>query len=280
MLTKEELLKPRFVLIPERPDGMYSICDEGYVINNFTGKILKHYMNRKSNGYAYVKLRISKTEAKSCHVGVLVGKAFVDNADSKPCINHIDGDKMNNNFTNLEWVTYKENSQHAHRKGLGKINTEDYNSRLSQADIWHIKDLKQRGLRNFELARFFDVTEMSIKGLTLRNSYRNAVKPNLNLLTPRFVVKSIYPFCPYSIGDIIVAEKNGRLFKTVSEFGNIFSPLEWWQHREVKDMPEKVLDTDGTTQTVTWLLINDHLVMRIGNIDLLASNVICFYQPA
>ncbi len=47
--------------------------------------------------------------------------AFVPNPDNKPQINHIDGDMQNNHHTNLEWVTNKENSEHAQRLGLMRV---------------------------------------------------------------------------------------------------------------------------------------------------------------
>jgi len=48
----------------------------------------------------------------------LLCKAFISNPENKAHVNHIDGNKINNNLSNLEWSTEKENSQHAVRTGL------------------------------------------------------------------------------------------------------------------------------------------------------------------
>lgn len=92
----------------------YSVSDEGFVRNNKTGKILKP--SKTSNGYLKVSL-----DRKSLNIHRLVANAFIEN-DGKTQVNHKDGNKKNNNVSNLEWCTPKQNVIHAQRLGLKKIN--------------------------------------------------------------------------------------------------------------------------------------------------------------
>ena len=66
------------------------------------GKILKP--GRSSNGYLSVNLCGSTN-----NVHKLVAEAFIPNPENKPCIDHINTDKMDNRAENLRWVTHKEN---------------------------------------------------------------------------------------------------------------------------------------------------------------------------
>lgn len=56
----------------------------------------------------------------------LVAEAFIPNPQNKATINHIDGNKLNNNVCNLEWATYSENGKHAFKMGLNIAQTTHY----------------------------------------------------------------------------------------------------------------------------------------------------------
>jgi hypothetical protein len=106
-------------------EGYYQISNQGNVrsidrfdgVHDRKGTIIKP--NLKQNGYLQVGLRM---HSKRKWIGVhrLVAIHFIENPDNKPQVNHIDGNKQNNTINNLEWVTAKENQNHATKLGLRK----------------------------------------------------------------------------------------------------------------------------------------------------------------
>ena len=89
-------------------EGLYWISNFGRVMRK--KKILS---NAVANGYYFVHLCKDGFVAKK-YVHRLVAEAFVPNLDKKPEVNHIDGNKKNNNTDNLEWCTQQENVKHAY----------------------------------------------------------------------------------------------------------------------------------------------------------------------
>ncbi len=71
----------------------------------------------KSCGYLIVTLCADGVR-KNKRIHRLMMEAFVPNPEGKAHVNHIDGNKLNNTLTNMEWATPKENSQHAVKLGL------------------------------------------------------------------------------------------------------------------------------------------------------------------
>lgn len=67
----------------------------------------------------YLRVGLSKNGySKHFYIHRLVALRFVPNPEGKPDINHKDGNKLNNHFTNLEWCTPQENNKHAKELGL------------------------------------------------------------------------------------------------------------------------------------------------------------------
>lgn len=93
----------------------YLISNLGSVKNTKTGLCLKPQLS--SNGYYNVTL--CKNGKKSTPlIHRLVAEHFLSKINQT--VNHIDGNKLNNNINNLEWITYSENLTHAHKSKLRK----------------------------------------------------------------------------------------------------------------------------------------------------------------
>lgn len=70
-----------------------------------------------ANTYKAINLPINN-KIKRINIHRLLARFFIPNPFNKPIVNHIDGNKWNNNLNNLEWVTGQENMQHAYKSGL------------------------------------------------------------------------------------------------------------------------------------------------------------------
>jgi len=94
----------------------YLISNTGNVWSNYKKDYLKPMKTPK--GYYTVSLCIDRLKKKTTSIHRLVAIHFLNNPENKPQVNHIDGDKLNNNMINLEWATNKENMNHAIQTGL------------------------------------------------------------------------------------------------------------------------------------------------------------------
>lgn len=109
------------------------------------------------DGYLWIGLKGSNKRMKKIHR--LIAETFIPNPDSKPVVNHIDGNKQNNEVANLEWVTYSENTQHAINIGLlvptqGEAHS---TSKLSDAETRDLIQGTLDGFTNEELGEMYNL---------------------------------------------------------------------------------------------------------------------------
>lgn len=134
--------------------GVYKVSNLGRV------KSLKYNKERflkqeKSKGYKRVSLS-KNNEVQRYLVHRLVANYFIINAHDKKCVNHINGDKLNNYANNLEWCTHSENERHSYDV-LGKINQ---NRKLTKQAI---KDIKENCIKGVNHLKKGNVSEFMIK---------------------------------------------------------------------------------------------------------------------
>lgn len=93
---------------PIKSHEKYFISNDGRVWSLFSREIMKQQIISE-----YMSVNIDYPHQFFQHIHRIVASAFCDNSFNKQCVNHKDGNKMNNNFENLEWVSVSENSIHA-----------------------------------------------------------------------------------------------------------------------------------------------------------------------
>ena len=98
-------------------EGYYEVSNLGKVRRCFAEKALKEQISNR--GYCRVCLCRDNVK-KSISVHKIVANAFIENPENKKTVNHINFDKSNNHVSNLEWMTIKENINHARDNGVYK----------------------------------------------------------------------------------------------------------------------------------------------------------------
>lgn len=114
------------------------------------------------DGYHNAQLYIGG-KPKTIKVHRIVALAFIPNPAGLPEVNHIDGNKLNNRVSNLQWISRKENMQHAYDTGLCDIKGEaNGRSKLSLSDVRDIKRQLATGRLQKDIAREFNVVIQTI----------------------------------------------------------------------------------------------------------------------
>ncbi len=183
-------------IILDSKESNYMISSSGIVLNTKTNKTMGSIPN-KYTGYRSVTIcqdGISHTFGIHILVAIyFINKPKVDD-NIKLEVNHKDGNKLNNNVSNLEWVTRSENIQHAFRTGLNKahpkIGIEHWNTKQTEETIHKICKMIQDGYNTFTIVKALNVSKDLVNNVRNGNTWKNISseynitnKPILNMDT-------------------------------------------------------------------------------------------------
>lgn len=145
-------------------EGKYKVSEFGVVFSLRRNKVLKTCF---SSGYPSLKLSDGKTITR-IDIHTIVAAAFIGERPKGYCVNHIDGVKTNNHYSNLEYCTQGQNVKHAFSTGLmnnkGEANA---NAKLNNKDISAIKSRLRNKEKGCVLAKEYNVSDKTISDIKL-----------------------------------------------------------------------------------------------------------------
>ena len=141
----------------------YDVLPDGKILNKRWNRYVKPQLNNK--GYGRVCLC-----GKYYFVHRLVAEKFIPNPNNYPQVNHKDGNKLNNNVGNLEWVSNQENRNHAVQNGLQIQGEKCPWAKLTKEDVIYIK--QHSDVKINELAKMFGVNRATIGDITHNRSWK------------------------------------------------------------------------------------------------------------
>lgn len=151
-----------------RKDNYYTL--EDYNITKY-GEVINKHNNRKikpqPNGKGYLRVIIGQ---RRYFVHRLVAQKYIPNPENKLQVNHKDGNKLNNYYENLEWVTNQGNREHAVKNGLQIYGEKCPWAKLTKENVLFI--LQDNSHNITELAKMFNVARITIRDIKLGRTWK------------------------------------------------------------------------------------------------------------
>ena len=145
----------------------YYITEDGKCYNDKTKKYLQGQIS--NSGYLNYNLSLTPQIKKRYYAHRLVAQNYLQNPNNLPEVNHKDGNKLNNNVENLEWVSSSENIKHSYELSLNpnQIKVYQFDTNLNLINVY--KSIAEAGRNGFSTSSIGQ--EIHKKQKTLTNGY-------------------------------------------------------------------------------------------------------------
>lgn len=206
----------------------YDVYEDGSIFSHYTNRFLKPDFTKK--GYYQVTLFIEK-KPKRIKVHRLVAMLFLEeNIENKPTVNHIDGNKINNHYSNLEWATFRENNQHAINHGLRNV-------AQSNSDRWLDDDFRERVSKKISKTQ----QERGVNKGSNNPRYKYIILYD-NKIIQRAELRSLLNVSQSSTDRIIKNAANGKIHKKLKELNITISEKEGQSIIENTSQEDKLVE--------------------------------------
>ncbi len=136
------------------------------------GRVMITRLN--STGYESISLRLHRGSKvkRNYMIHSLVARTFMTPVDGRECVNHKDGDRLNNDLQNLEFCTIAENNWHAKETGLA--NDRGHNSVLAkwtEQDVKRIRRMRENGATYAKIREKFPMAKSTLSYIVNSKTY-------------------------------------------------------------------------------------------------------------
>ena len=117
VITKIKLFEASVIAHGDNPSEIVESVEKGYFAST-SGNIYNRHGDLMIGAVDHCGYRHTILNRKNRNIHRIIAETFIPNPDNLPCVNHKDGNKLNNSVENLEWCTQSENVLHSFTNGL------------------------------------------------------------------------------------------------------------------------------------------------------------------
>lgn len=162
-------------------DGRYFINEEGQVWSALSNKILSQHLDSQKKYLQSLMMIAGRKAGLPRYIHKLVAFTWLDSPPGeigtkrgRYCVNHKDGNKMNNHVSNLEWITCDDNTRHAWQQGLNtQIGETSTSSKLSSKQVRLIRLRLINGESSGYIADEYSVSKGCIEKLRMYSNWKH-----------------------------------------------------------------------------------------------------------
>lgn len=146
----------------------YTLREDGAVFNRVGRRL---YEGRNAKGYSQVNIYLNGS-GKTFRLARLLAIHLIENPDNLSDVDHIDGDRENNNLSNLRWISHGENIKHSYDMGNRSAKgTNNANSKTTEKDVNWICKMIVSGISSAEISRSVGVTKAIVYNIRHRRHW-------------------------------------------------------------------------------------------------------------